>query len=322
MTEPSSSSEEDRVIEGLTIRRRDDAVERVEKRSTTLELLAQNGSLEVSRQRIEEGRHFYLYASDEWTGFEFIYVLEGVLSIENEEDVKNGEESVLLRHGDYLYHNGLPNKVYFRAVEEIEVLLVSSAPSFDMASDRVEEMAAIARSVEEKDETTQGHCRRLVRLAIRTGEKLGLGGQPLIDLSYAAYLHDIGKVKVPDEILNKGEDLSSEEWAEMRRHPIYGAEMLREKDFLLGAAEIVRAHHERYDGSGYPRGLKADEIPIGARIVAVVDTYDAMMSQRTYQQEPLSKSEAVEELRKHAGTQFDPTVVEAFIEVIGGDGEG
>ena len=309
------------MLEGLTIRHRGDVVERVEKRSTTVELLASSGPVEVARQRVETGRHFYLYASDEWSGFELLYVLEGILKVEPAEGAEGNQESILLRAGDFVYHNGLPRKAYFRVEEEAEFLMISSAPSFDMMQDGVEEMTALAQSVDEKDRATEGHCYRLERMAIRTGEDLGLGGQALIDLSYAAYLHDIGKVQVPDEILGKEGQLTDAEWSEMKRHPEYGAEMLREKDFLGGAAEIVKSHHERYDGSGYPQGLKGDEIPIGARIVAVADTYDAMTSQRTYQQEPLSKSEAIEELRKHAGTQFDPKVVEAFIEVIGGDGE-
>ncbi|GAF83789.1 unnamed protein product, partial [marine sediment metagenome] len=195
--EERSRSEGARVIEGLTIRHRDDAVERVEKRSTTLELLAASGPVEVSRQRIEAGHHFFLFASDEWSGFELVYVLEGALTVDCEDDAENDEEPVVLRSGDYIYHNGLPKKAYFRVAEEVELLLVSSAPSFDMARDRVQEMVAIAQSVEEKDAATEGHCDRLGRLAIRTGEQLGLLGQSLIDLSYAAYLHDIGKVQVP-----------------------------------------------------------------------------------------------------------------------------
>ncbi len=321
MTGVKSPEDNTSLVEGLTIRRHSDAVERVEKRTTTLELLASSDSVEVSRQRIEAGRHFYLFATDEWSGFELIYVLEGLLTIDSDDDENSVQEPILLRSGDYIYHNGLPQRVFFRVAEEVELLLISSAPSFDVASHRVSDMVAMAQSVEEKDAATEGHCDRMDQFAIQTGEKLGLGGQSLVDLSYAAYLHDIGKVRVPDEILGKEGQLTTEEWEEMRRHPEYGAEILCEKDFLHGAAEIVKSHHERYDGSGYPEGLKGDEIPIGARIVAVADTYDAMTSQRTYQQEPLSKSEAIEELRKHAGTQFDPKVVEAFIEVIGGDGE-
>jgi putative nucleotidyltransferase with HDIG domain len=307
------------VIEGLTIRHREDAVARAEKRSTTLELLATSGAVEVSRQRIEAGRHFYLFSSDEWRGFELVYVLKGVLSVDPADNLACESEPTLLQAGDFVYHNGLPRKVFFRVGEEVELLLVTSAPSFDVARDRVDEMVAIAQAVEEKDSATQGHCRRLGHMAIQTGEKMGLRGQTLHDISYAAYLHDIGKVKVPGNILGKEGHLTDEEWEEMKRHPEYGAEILREKEFLSGAAEIVKTHHERYDGSGYPAGLKGDDIPIGARIIAVVDTYDAMTSERPYQQ-PLSKEEAIAELRAHAGTQFDPEVVEAFIAVLGENG--
>ena len=313
MPEAESRRERVRQVKGLTIRHSDDAVKRVEKRSTTLELLASSGSIEVSRQRIEAGRHFYLYAADEWTGFELVYVMSGSLTIEDE----TGREGELaaLHPGDYFHHHGLSEKVYCRVGEEAELLLVSSAPSFDLARDGVEEMTAIAQAVEEKDSATQGHCGRIGRLAIRTAELLSLRGQVLIDISYAAYLHDIGKVRVPDHILGKEGALTDEEWVEMKRHPEYGAEILREKAFLGGAAEIVKAHHERFDGSGYPAGLTGGEIPIGARIIAVVDTYDAMTSDRPYKK-ALSKQAAMEELCANSGTQFDPEVVDAFIQVV------
>ena len=277
--------------------------------------------MEVSRQQIEAGRHFYLYATDVWTGFELLYLVKGALSIEPEESEEGRKVGVPLRPGDFIYHNGLPKKVYFRVEQESEFLMISSAPSFDLMRDGVADMAAMARSVEEKDSMTEGHCDRLGSLAIKTGEQLGLLGQSLIDISYAAYLHDLGKIKVPAEILGKAGLLTDEEWEEMKRHPDLGAEMLREKDFLGGAAEIVRAHHERFDGSGYPRGLKGEDIPIGARIISVADTYDAITSVRPYQAAQV-KDDAIKELRNGAGGQFDPRVVDAFITIIGtGDAE-
>jgi len=300
------------VADGLTIGHRGDAIERVEKRSTMLELLATSGSVEVTRQRVEAGRHFYLYASDDWSGFELLYVLEGELTIDDNE----GPSPVVLRPGDFIYHNGLPERVYFRVGPDTEFLMISSSPSFHMMRDGVEDIAAMARSVEEKDVMTEGHCWRLDRLAVLTGERLGLTGEQLIDLSYGAYLHDVGKIKVPDEILGKEGRLTDSEWEEMKRHPEYGAEILGERDFLGRAAEIVRSHHERYDGSGYPRGLRGEEIPIGARVIAVVDTYDAITSARPYQP-ALAKEEAIRELMQNVGTQFDPRVVRAFIEVVG-----
>ena len=285
------------------------AADRVERKSTALELLAQHGSTEVTWHRIAAEKHFYLDEASEWSGFEFIYILRGILTW------AKGDEKVRLTGGEYLYHRGLPERAYFRVEEDVELLMVSSPPSYHLVRDELQEMMALARSVDEKDKVTEGHCHRIERLAIRTGERLGLSGQRLIDLSYGAYLHDIGKVRVPDEILNKEASLTDAEWEEMRRHVQHGADMMREKTFLRRAAGIVRAHHEKYDGSGYPEGKREEEIPLEARIVAVVDAYDAMTTERPYQVAQ-GKQRAIAELRQGAGTQFDPLVVQAFVSVI------
>lgn len=271
-----------------------------------------SGSLEITRQRIEAGKHFNLYAADDWAGFEFMYLLSGALVLE---DSKGG--SVPIQVGDYLYHNGLPQEAYFRVETDVELLLVCTPPSFHLIRDDMQDIMALARSVEEKDSQTEGHCSRLERLATLTGERLGLPGKQLIALSYGAYLHDIGKVDVPDEILGKTSALTDDEWIEMQKHPDHGAKMLSKKQYLAGAAEVVRAHHERFDGDGYPRGLSGEGIPIGARVVAVVDTYDAIVSARPYKRAQ-AKEEAIQELIKNAGTQFDPRVVRAFLDVVKG----
>ena len=299
------------MVKGLTVGQREDLTGSVEKRSTALELLAVQGSVEVTRQRIAAGKMFYLDAASEWEGFEFIYLLAGSLLLREHE----GSEEVVLHAGAHLYHHGLSERAYFHVEEDVELLLVSSPPSFHLMQAEIQDVMAIALSVEEKDETTAGHCHRIERLALLTGERLGLAGNQLISLSYAAYLHDIGKVKIPDNILNKPGSLTDAEWEEMRRHPIYGEQMLADKEFLADAAKLVLAHHERHDGSGYPNRLKGEEIPIEARIIAVVDAYDAMTSDRPYRL-ALPQGEACWELRKNRGTQFDPRVVEAFLTVL------
>jgi putative nucleotidyltransferase with HDIG domain len=276
------------------------------------ELLVQHRALEVTRHRIAAGKHFFLDEASEWSGFEFIYILQGAVTLSDE------DEKTPLGPGDYIYHRGLPRRAFFRVAEDVELLMVSSPPSFHLVKEEIQDIMALARSVEEKDRATEGHCHRLERLAIRTGERLGLSGQRLVDLSYGAYLHDVGKVKVQDSILGKAGPLTDEEWIEMRRHPEYGAEMLVEKSFLKTASKIVVAHHENFDGSGYPHGLRSEEIPIEARIISVVDAYDAITSERPYQI-AAAKSKAIQELRLNAGTQFDPRVVRAFLSVIGED---
>lgn len=301
-------------IKGLTIAHRGEAEESVGKRSTVLELLATNGAIEVTRQWIEAGKHFFIYASDAWTGFELIYVLSGELVLDDERgDVRVGS-------GDYLHHTGLPEKAFFRVEKDVELLMVSSPAGFHLMRDDMQDMMRMARTVEEKDEGTEDHCTRIERLAVLTGERLGMFGQELVDLSYAAYLHDVGKIRVPDEILGKSSALTGSEWGVMKRHAEYGAEMLREKEFLGTADGMVAAHHERFDGKGYPKGLKGEEIPLGARIIAVVDTYDAITSDRPYQTAQ-AKQEAVRELRDHAGTQLDPRVVDAFLSIIERDSD-
>jgi len=302
------------LTEGMTLGRREGNGEQVGKRSNSLELLALHGFLEITRHRIAAEKHFYMDAADEWAGFEFVYVVSGRLSMGKNQD------KTVFEPGEYLHHRGLPERAYFRAETDVELLMVSSPPSYHLIRDEIQEILALARSVEEKDANTEGHCSRLERLAILTGERLGLSGDHLVDLSYGAYLHDVGKVRVPDSILLKTGRLTDEEWIEMRRHTEHGRDMLREKEFLKGAAEIVVGHHERYDGSGYPKGLKGNQIPIGARVVAVVDAYDAIRSTRPYKKAE-SKAKAIEELRKGSGTQFDPRVVRAFVEAIGGADE-
>ena len=297
------------MVAGLTIVRKSDERENIEKKATALDLLVQQGTFDVTRQRILAGKYFFLDEASSWEGFEFIYIISGVLH--------ETDDDILLRAGDYIYHHGLSQKAHFQVNQEVEFLMISSPPSYHLMRDEIQDILQLARSVEEKDEETEGHCHRLERLAIATGEKLDLSGDQLITLSYAAYLHDVGKVKVPDEILNKPGPLTDEEWVEMRKHPDYGAQMLEDKEFLHDAAKAVRAHHERYDGSGYPRGLSSNDIPIEARIIAVVDAYDAMVSDRPYRK-ALSKGTAIAEIRKNSGSQFDPQVVRAFLRVISG----
>jgi HD-GYP domain-containing protein (c-di-GMP phosphodiesterase class II) len=140
------------------------------------------------------------------------------------------------------------------------------------------------------------------------------GTQQWNDMQRGSLLHDVGKIGVSDTILLKPAKLTDDEWESMRRHPEIGYNILRQVKFLHGAAEIVLAHHERWDGQGYPYGLREDEIPLGARIFSVVDTFDAMTSDRRYRQAK-STLEAMNEILKYSGSQFDPLIVEAFLDV-------
>ncbi len=165
-------------------------------------------------------------------------------------------------------------------------------------------------------EYTGSHSRSVIELARDVGASIGLDETGLRDLEFAALLHDIGKVSVPNEIINKPGPLSDEEWAIMRTHTIEGERMLRQVGGVLAeAGSIVRSHHERYDGSGYPDGLSGAEIPIAARIISCCDAFNAMTTDRAYRR-AMPLEAAVEELRANAGTQFDPAVVEALLAIV------
>jgi HD-GYP domain-containing protein (c-di-GMP phosphodiesterase class II) len=155
------------------------------------------------------------------------------------------------------------------------------------------------------------HTEGVTALARRVARRLALAPDEQEDVARAADLHDIGKMAIPDAILNKPGPLDDEEWAFMRRHTVIGEEILAVAPALQHVALLVRASHERWDGGGYPDGLAAEEIPLGARIVAVCDAYSAMVQERPYKS-GLRPEDALAEIRRSAGTHFDPQVVDAF----------
>ena len=172
--------------------------------------------------------------------------------------------------------------------------------------------AALAAALEERDRYTGEHSESVVDLTARVAEALGLGPDEVSDVRRAALLHDIGKVGIPDEILNKPGPLDQREWGIMREHPAIGERILRAIPGLGPIARVVRHEHERWDGNGYPDGLAGTEIPLAARIILACDAYHAMVSDRPYRR-AMSHTDAIAELNAHAGTQFDPDVVEALI---------
>src|SRR5438270_3084185 len=185
------------------------------------------------------------------------------------------------------------------------------SPSADPLTNR-EAVEALAVALLERDRYTGEHSEAVIEMSAAVARNLGLGQEEVERVRSAALLHDIGKVAIPDEILHKPGPLSDQEWQLMREHPVIGERILRVVPGLGTVARIVRHEHERWDGRGYPDGLARDQIPIGSRIIIAADTYHAITSDRPYRP-ARSHGEAIEELSRCAGTQFDPKVTSALI---------
>jgi PAS domain S-box-containing protein/putative nucleotidyltransferase with HDIG domain len=172
-----------------------------------------------------------------------------------------------------------------------------------------------SRALDLRDKETEGHTQRVTHLTIRLAREMNMSDEELVHARRGALLHDIGKMGVPDSILHKPGALTEEEWEVMRKHPVYAFELLAPIEFLRPAIDIPYCHHEKWDGSGYPRGLRAEQIPLAARIFAVVDVWDALISDRPYRK-AWKKAQALEYIRQQTGRHFDPQVVEVFLKIL------
>jgi len=215
------------------------------------------------------------------------------------------------RHRDMLAHLNESHSLYSRLKAQHRVAQVERRNSALEA--RFLEMAHHwGDSIESKDHYTQGHCQRVAFFACVLADSTGMDSRSLFWFRLGALLHDIGKIIVPTEVLNKAGNLSDEEWAIMKRHPEAGLELVADIDFPGDVRSIIRNHHERWDGQGYPDGLKGEDIPVAARILCVADVYDALTTARSYR-DSLPHSRAAQVMRESRG-QFDPHLLEIFLD--------
>jgi len=176
-------------------------------------------------------------------------------------------------------------------------------------------LEAWARVLEYRDRETEGHSRRLVKLSAQLGKALGLSEEELLNLRRGALIHDIGKLAIPDEILLKPDVLDENERKLIQKHPVYARQMLSEISFLQPAISVAYSHHERWDGKGYPEGMKREEIPLLARLFAVVDAWDALTSERVYRP-AWSAEKTAAYLKDNSGIKYDPRIVEVFLKLV------
>ncbi len=205
--------------------------------------------------------------------------------------------------------------LFFIAVSSYLVSSILNKAISDTAHAYDETIQGWAKALEMRDSETMGHSQRIVELTLLLAGKLGVRGIDLLHIRRGALLHDIGKMGIPDAILHKPGTLTEEEWVIMRKHPTYARDYLSQVSYLAPALDIPYFHHERWDGTGYPKGLKGDEIPLAARVFAIVDVWDALTSQRPYL-ETWTREEALAYIQEQSGRHFDPKIVDAFVELI------
>jgi HD-GYP domain-containing protein (c-di-GMP phosphodiesterase class II) len=290
---------------GLMIHTKGQALERVSGDWLDMALLVAGQGTEIIETSLKKGNRITLEPPDSATPVtETYYILRGKVACQTD------SATIILGARDYLVTEQLGSPVILSALTNVTFLYITTQPFFHGISQFNQEFMQLAVEVEQKDGYTSEHCLRLQKLSYATGQELMLEPYRLHRLNYGAYLHDLGKVRVPLEILQKPAKLTPEEWGVIKQHPTYGREMLSGTP-LGDIGCIVEQHHERLDGSGYPFALSSENILVESYIVAVADTYDAMTTDRPYRK-ALAPEVAFAELEKYAGIHYPLEVVKAF----------
>jgi putative nucleotidyltransferase with HDIG domain len=186
----------------------------------------------------------------------------------------------------------------------------------DLRSTYLRTIKVLAQTIDARDHYTHSHSLNVSRYAELIAREMGLPFKEVESIREACELHDLGKIGIADSILSKDTTLTEAEWDKIKQHPVTGAKILEPLTFLNEVVELVRQHHEHYDGSGYPEGRQQEDVLLGARIIHLADAFDSMCSARSYRKTPLTKEEAILEIRQNSGSQFDPKVVEAFLRIV------
>ncbi len=298
-------------MDGLFICKDNKYIDQV-RGTSILSLLARKDDFEIMLYEFKAERPNSITPGSTADLMEFYYILEGSIVIDD------GNKSVKMQKDDYFYVNNIKETVPFRTLTDTKMLYITSQPVYSLLYTYTDDLRNLLDKSEQKDVYTYKHSNRVQDYSVKVAGKLGLSGEINYSIALASLFHDVGKCFIPDEILNKPSKLSDEEFNYIKKHSTYSSELLQGK-FSEDISEIVEAHHERLDGSGYPKGLKGDEIRIEAKIIAVADSYDAMTSDRAYRN-ALTPKEAMDELKHCIGKFYDNNIVLALEQVLIEDG--
>jgi HD-GYP domain-containing protein (c-di-GMP phosphodiesterase class II) len=294
----------------IKIHPKDSHIESVSSKGIKIALVTSGDGTEIIHHKLAKGTQWAIAPEDGWEALEYVYIIVGELVW------KSPEGDVYIKAGDSISAHLISEMAIFTAMEETEFIYVVSRPFFHNYSGTTQELLDLAIKIEEKDGYTSDHCERIKRFSMIVGEELKLPPYEMYILNLAAFLHDVGKTGVPEQILNKPNRLSAEEYEIMKLHITYGKQLLYDKGLpdLRVVGDIIEQHHERYDGQGYPSGLKGDEISILASIITIVDSFDAMTVDRVYQK-GRPYEEAFQEIERQSGAMYRPDIVASFLRI-------
>lgn len=273
-------------------------------KSHEVNLLARNGDTEILIYKFDADARAMLEIADPSQNMEFFYIMSGQVVF----DFDNTSRT--LRQNEYFYVTNQQSKVYIKAETDATMLYVSTHPVYDTMKALAQQLEEISNKIKQKDLYTYEHNIRLRDYTLRIAEKMGMPTDNMDRLGFAARFHDVGKINVPDYILQKPGMLNEDEFRYIRQHPTDGKVIVSDT-FLGKVGDIIEQHHERLDGSGYPLGLKDEDILLEARIIAVADSYDAMTTDRPYRK-AMTPVQALYELERLAGVHYDKDIVEIF----------
>ena len=300
-------------MKGFKIGKKGSSLERVKFNKNDISLLTRGDGTEVLLQSIEKDKLFYIYPSDNQEVMEFYLILSGEVVCE----VDN--EKIFLGPQDYCSSKGLLGPIHFTALSNVTLLFVTTEPIFDSLSKHMSSLMEVVKQVELKDNYTYWHSDRVANNAVKIAKKMNLNTDQVHNINSASFLHDIGKINIPEDILNKPTFLTEEEFSIVKKHPVDGVEMIKGSNYEE-ILPIIEQHHERLNGSGYPYGLTGDQILLESRIIAVSDSFDAMTEDRPYRK-AFEPQFAIDEIKRLVGTHYDKQVVEAFEEVLKDEGK-
>lgn len=293
-------------MKNLVLRRKNDYTSIAQQDSGRIGILASLNKLDISEVIVHQDKTFLILPSENGMLSEFFYLLEGEL-------VEKASQTHIYP-GDSFNVNDLEEPIHCYAEKECKILYITNGQVANEMSHSMKNLHEMITELEKKDQYTKSHSVRVIEWVPIMAEKMNLSTHQLNILMDAALFHDLGKIEIADEILHKPSSLSDLEYKRIKDHPSIGR-IIADNHQLTEVGKVIEQHHERIDGSGYPKGLTGDEIRIEAKIIAVIDSYDAMTSDRPYRK-GLSKEKAIIELKRCSGSHYDPHIVNTFIEIL------